>query len=237
MTPIPTQRPHSAERSSRTRRLLAASCCATVLATGAAAAWLAVGTAGVAHAYPEPAISPVSWELDFEYRTPQRIVLPDSNGQPQAFWYMIYTVTNNTDEEQLFLPVIELVSRDGTVLPANFNIPGSVHQAIDERTTSLNLATPKEITGLLRVGEDQAKSSVAIWREPTVEMGTFDIFVEGLSGEFATLKDAQGQPLTNSQGQPIIVRKTLQLTYKVRGDEYFPAQDQAVKVKDDWIMR
>ena len=61
--------------------------------------------------YPKPSPYPKSWELDFEHGTPTRVVVqvPGQN-VPQAYWYMTYTVTNNTDTEQLFLPSFDMAT-------------------------------------------------------------------------------------------------------------------------------
>src|SRR5207244_10368152 len=59
--------------------------------------------------YPKPSPYPKSWELKFEHGTPKRIVVqaPPST-VPKAYWYMTYTVTNDTDQHQLFLLAFEL---------------------------------------------------------------------------------------------------------------------------------
>ncbi len=59
----------------------------------------------LAQAYPKPSPYPKSWELDFQHGMPTRVVVqvPGQN-VPQAYWYMTYTITNNSDTEQLFLP-------------------------------------------------------------------------------------------------------------------------------------
>src|SRR5258706_9569208 len=67
-----------------------------------------------AQAYPKPSINRIAWELDFQHGMPSRIMVrvPGSDA-PQAFWYMPFTVTNNTGDEQQFLPVFELVDDKG----------------------------------------------------------------------------------------------------------------------------
>ncbi len=207
------------------------------LATAAVVAALASGTAllvspPAASAYPQPSFAPVAWEFYFENRTPGRIVVDG-----QAYWYLPYTVTNETDAERLFLPDIEMVTKDGEVLRANNNIPLAVFDAIKRRVRSLPLVTPQEVAGRLLLGRDRAKSSVAMWREPTPEMGTFDIYVGGLSGEVVRLTDRQGNELKDADGVPILVRKSKRLTYKVRGDDVSDGRDSIARVADTWVMR
>ena len=207
------------------------------LAAAAVAAALAAGTAMLATptpatAFPQPSFAPVAWELDFENRTPARIEVGG-----EAYWYLPYTVTNNTDEARLFLPDVEMVTREGDVLRAGDNIPLSVFNAIKGRVRSLPLIPPQEVAGRILVGRDQAKSSVAIWREPTTEMGTFDIYVGGLSGEVVRLTDREGNELTDADGVPILVRKTKRLTYRVRGDDIADGRDSIARVREEWVMR
>lgn len=206
------------------------------------AAFLVGGVAGLlatrpASAFPTPSVAPIAWEIDLKYRHPRRMVLEAGGQGTKAYWYMLYTVTNNSDSELFFVPAIELLTEDGRVVPANRNIPRSVFDAIASRTRSMDLTLPQDMSAELLVGEDQARSSVAIWEEPSAEMGTFDIFFGGLSGEIVVLTDANGEPLKDPDGNPIRVRKTRQLRYKVRGDDVHQQIDELVPVLDTWVMR
>ena len=60
-------------------------------------------------------------------------------------------------------------------------------------------------------------------------LGTFSIFIQGLSGEATTVK--------GPDNKDIVLRKTLQLEYQIRGDEIFPGQDEVVPKTETWIMR
>ena len=188
--------------------------------------------------YPTPSIAPVAWEIDFTYRTPRRIVVQvPGEDSPRAFWYMVYRVINNNDQEIFLVPAIDLVTRDGVSIPANRNTPLAAFQAVQNRARGTELTLPQEMAGKLLVGEDAQRSSVAIWEEPTREMGTFDIFIGGLSGEIQTLTDAQGEALKDSEGNPIRVRKTRHLRFKVRGDDQANFDDPVVLEHDGWVMR
>src|ERR1700679_4014069 len=85
-------------------------------------ALLAVRTAR-AGKFPEPSPYPVDWELTFTHDAPKRIVVdvPGSN-TPQAYWYIKYSVTNNSDKEQQFLPVFEMMTNDGTIIRSDDKI-------------------------------------------------------------------------------------------------------------------
>lgn len=182
-----------------------------------------------APAYPQPSRYPVSWEFDFEYATPQRIVVNVvTEANPQAYWYMTYRVTNNTDRERMFLPVFEMVSNDGRVIPSDRGIPPEVFEAIKRREHNQFLQPHAQIGGELRLGADQAKDGVAIWPEPMPEMGHFNIFVTGLSGETANITIGE---------ETFLLRKTLKLDFHVRGDHIRPGEDPIDPVVKEWVMR
>ncbi len=77
---------------------------------------------------------------------------------------------------------------------------------------------------------------VAIWEEPSSEPGMFSVFVTGLSGETTPLTDAEGKEIKDKDGNVIMLRKTLQLDFNVRGDELY-AGDPIDKTGEKWVMR
>ena len=194
---------------------------------------LAVAAGGVKTAkadFPKPSLYPISWEFKFEHGTPKRIsVKVPGSLVPQAYWYLPYTVTNETDQERIFLPVFEILTEDGRTIRSDKNIPFQVFQAIKAQEGNKLLLPAPQVAGELRLGPDQAKDGVAIWPEPSPRMGHFSIFVQGLSGEAATVK--------GPDKKDIILRKTLQLNYLIRGDEIFPGEDEVNKESEDWVMR
>jgi hypothetical protein len=156
------------------------------------------------------------------------VQVPGSNA-PKAYWYMTYTVTNNSDAEQLFIPSFDMALEDGRVILNDFKIPKEVFDAIKKREGARFLEPAALIGGQLRIGPDQAKDGVAIWPEPALRMGRFSIFCSGLSGEHATVK--------GPDGKDVILRKTLQLNYLIRGDEVYPGEDEVNEEAEQWVMR
>jgi hypothetical protein len=187
--------------------------------------------------YPKPSPYPISWELEFMHGSPKRVVVEVPGGAPRAYWYMTYTVMNNTDQERVFLPVFEMLTDDGRVIRSDKNIPYRVFEVIKSREGNRFLEHFTQLGGEIRLGEDQAKEGVAIWEEPMPEMGHFSIFVGNLSGEIVIMKDASGKPLKDPDGRPIILRKTKQLNYFVRGDEVLPGEDAVNEAAEQWVMR
>ena len=195
-------------------------------------------TALVRAEYPKPSVYPIAWELSFTHGMPQRIVVPaPGETVARAYWYLTYTVTNNTDLEQTFLPNIELLADDGRVIRSDTNIPAAVFNTIKAREKKQLLEPFTRIAGEIRLGEDQARDGVAIFPEPNTRMGHFSIFVAGLSGEATNLLDDQGNAVQDKDGQPVILRKTLRLNYHVRGDEVYPGEDEINENSEEWVMR
>jgi hypothetical protein len=206
---------------------------------------LGLTVAALAADYPEPSPYPTTWEITFDHKAPRRIVVDvPGHATPKAYWYMPYTVTNEGEETQTFYPQFDLLTEDGKLHRARNDVPRLVFDAIRGRERSQLMVPPTRAGGELRPGVDQARDSVAVWEEPAKDMGTFKIFVGGLSGEFAELKDDKGQLLKDAKGEPLIVRKTLQLTYGTNGDEVYPGEDpvnegegRIGKNAKTWVMR
>jgi hypothetical protein len=198
-----------------------------------------------AQAFPKPSVFPVSWQLKFEHSMPKRIVVKSPNDpNPQAYWYVTFTVKNLTEEEQRFLPVFELVTNDGKVVRSDKSIPTNVFDEIKKREHNKLLESLERVTGRILIGEDQARDSVAIWPEPSTRMGTFQVFVGGLSGETITLKNGEEFKVTDwtkvteeDKKGLTFLRKTLQLTYQIPGDEIRPEEDQVIAKGEEWVMR
>ena len=198
-----------------------------------------------APAYPKPAINRIAWELDFQHGLPTRIAvsLPGADA-PKAFWFMTFSVTNNTKDEQTFLPIFDLVDDRGNIHHSDQNIPKEVFAAIKAREKIKLLEPLSKASGRVLVGPDQSHDSVAIWPEPLERMGTFSIFVTGLSGEAVWYKDGKETALKDADwiktkpadaGQ--ILRKTMQIDVQIPGDEFYQGRDKIVQKDERWVMR
>ncbi|MEM8872955.1 MAG: hypothetical protein AAGD32_01740 [Planctomycetota bacterium] len=207
----------------------------------------AVGTLSIAtllpaepaQAFPTPSNYPISWELEFDYEDPRRIVVEvPGESEPKAFWYMTYRVTNNTDEEQLFLPVFEMLTSSGEVIRSDRGIHPDVFANIKARAGDAFLKESLDLSGsTLLIGDDQVQHGVAIWEEPNPELGKFTIFIGGLSGEAAPITKPDGDPLLDDQGRQILLFKTKQIDYRLLGDEIRPGNDPLEKEGESWVMR
>ena len=130
-----------------------------------------------------------------------------------------------------------MLTNDGNVIRSDKDIPEKVFNEIKDREKKQFLEPWTKIGGELLLGEDQSKDGVAIWEEPNPRMGKFSIYVSGLSGEHVELKDDKGNVMKDKDGNPIILRKTLQLKYHIRGDEVYPGEDDVNTEGEQWIMR
>lgn len=205
---------------------------------------------------PEPAPTPVSWEIDFKYLAPRRIdVQLAGSDKPEVFWYMVYTVTNTSGTTQYFYPTFELVTEDLRVIDTDMGISPLVFDAIRERhrITHKYLVSPTKAIGELQTGADYARESVAIWRASDLNVTQFTIYVAGLSGEARVLRNPAydpDQPETKTvvadDGYPrevtvnpkyFTLRKTLQLGYTLPGSPQARGQIEPRLDAARWIMR
>lgn len=227
---------------------------AAAQATQPAAGAAATAPSADVERFPEPSVYPIAWEVRFRAATPRRIVVQLA-GQPTplAYWYLTYSAVNRGDKEVQFEPEFTLsVQVDGRpkMIAGNRAIPGEVFEAIKRREGNPLLISPRKISvDPLNPGEEQSRDGVAIWEEPTQKLGTFSVFVAGLSGEQVTLRKAGDRfvkvdPAKGAdelkdvkEEDRVTLRKQLQLTYQVLGDERAAGNAPIVKKGEKWVMR
>ena len=208
-------------------------------------------TAREVGAGPEPALTPISWEFDFEYLDPPRRI----NVGGTSYLYLVYKVTNTSASSKRFQPTIQLVTEDLRVIDTDSGIRNDVFEAIRARhkQTHPHMIDPVSVIGDLRTGRDYSKESVAIWRENDVTVNNFSIFVAGLSGEAKLMKNPAYDPKKpetmsvqseDGQKREVVVnpkhftlRKTLELRYAIPGSASARDTRDPELVKSRWIMR
>ncbi len=187
-----------------------------------------VGTGSREFGAPEPSILPVSWELNFRHGPIERMIMP-VDGKNKTFWYIRYTVSNNSGRDVLFTPDFQLVTDTGSVSDAFKNVPNEVFGKIRDLYRNPLLQSPTNILGKLLQGDDNAKDGVIIFGDVAADGRKFQIFVSGLSGETAEVEN----PVTH---QPAVLQKTLELDYSVPGEAInIPTEQKLLGVK--WVMR
>jgi len=192
---------------------------------------------------PAPAIAPVSWESRFRYQDPQRVsVMVPGQKQPVVYWYMLYSVENPGDKEVDFYPQFDLVTDTLKVYHSEIKVSPEAFQAIRRRANEPLLVTPEKALGPLRCGKDQARRSVAIWRDFDPGARAFRVYVSGLSGERARLLNPTydpAQPDNDHNRKYFLLRKTLEIPYKLPAGptERSRAIPQRAAENQKWIMR
>ncbi len=206
----------------------------------------------------EPSPVPISWELELKYLDPRRIdiQLPGSD-KPQVFWYMVYTVTNPNQQSRRFYPICQFVTDELKIYNMDVGISPLVFDAIKERhkITHKYLVHPTKAVGALLSGDDNARESVAVWRDVDMppSVNGFRIYVAGLSGETRLVPNPKYDPkqpevrLVKDEGgrereEPVnpkafTLRKTLELKYNLPGSPEARATVDAERGDMRWIMR
>jgi len=207
-------------------------------------------------AAPVPSPVPKSWQLNFDFVDPQTITvrLPGRD-KPQTFWYILYTVTNNSGQEVQFFPKFELVTNTMQVLPGDPGVHPMVFEAVRarHRPTHPLLVEPVKVMGRLLQGPDNAKSSVVIWPQFDIAANQFTVYVAGLSGESVLLPNPSYHPdqpeydvKTLGDGTEVrlpvnlkffTLRKTLAVRYILPGDEQTRVSARVGRLEMQWIMR
>jgi hypothetical protein len=190
---------------------------------------------------PEPAIVPAAnqWTLNVVYNQPQQITVKiPGERKPQRFWYVILTLTNNTNIDVPFYPTNELVTDTFQIIPAYRDTRNVVFDKIKARhkknfpfIESLETAENRILQG-----EDNTKDLVIIWPDFDSKAKNISLYIAGLSNETVVIehpsqKDPNGNP------EKIYLRKTLQLDYSIGGDPNFRSNTSLIFKAMNWVMR
>ncbi len=197
----------------------------------------------VASAAPTPSVAPRNWQLDFDFEDLKRIdiVLPGDKA-PTTFWYILYTVTNNSGKDVEFYPSFELVTSSLQVVAGGDNISPSVYDAISAQHRKLHpfFRNPTQVVGPLLQGPDNALTSAAVFRNFDLAANEVKVYVGGLSGEIVSVPNPafDGQKPESAQNMRFFpLRKSLVIPYDIPGDERTRQKAPPIRKKVDWVMR
>ncbi|MFP4106393.1 MAG: hypothetical protein ACLFVU_09920 [Phycisphaerae bacterium] len=200
-----------------------------------------------AHAVPEPAEVPLSWELDVRIEKPIAISaeVPGSD-EKQVFWYLRYEIINRTGEDRDFVPEIFLYTDTGHIVRADASVPSAVYDKIRKLHNDPLMRKVSGMAGKVLQGEDNSKRGVAVFRDFDPKAGGFDIFIGGLSGETQTMKlpapievvetDLRGNKKKVVK-DTVTLNKTLQLTYDIFGEAAARPRSRVILEDRKWVMR
>jgi hypothetical protein len=198
---------------------------------------------GLGQGAPTPRLAPTRWELEFAFRDPMRIslTLPGDSG-PTTFWYLLYTVTNNSGQEVDFYPTFDIVTDTLQTVEGGAEISPRVQDAIRARHKSEYpfFIEPTKVSGKLLQGEDNARASCAIFRGFDPQASRFTIYVAGLSGEIQRARNVAfdpKKPESDENPKFYTLRKTLAITYDLPGDPQTRKAATPVRVSREWVMR
>jgi len=195
----------------------------------------------VSMAAPEPAIVPApgQWTLDMEFTHPQQITLlrgPDN--KPVNFWYTIITLTNNSGDDVDFFPKCDLMTDSYQIIPAGKFVSPALFDQIKNRHKSIYpfLERLNNAGSKILQGEDNTKDIAVIWPDFDTQAKNIQLFITGLSNETVAVDhpvstDEDGKPLQ------IFLRKTLELSYSLRGDQALRSNSSFAFQGKRWIMR
>ncbi|MFQ5463577.1 MAG: hypothetical protein ACE5E5_13255 [Phycisphaerae bacterium] len=196
-----------------------------------------------AEAAPKPKIAPATWQVDFAFDDPQRITLKAPGDlEPTTYWYLLFTVTNNTGRDVPFYPSFRLVTDALQVVEGGAGIAPHVYEAIfaRHRLQAPYITEPFRITGTLLQGEENARMSVAVFRMFDANASKFTIYVSGLSGDVERVRNPDFDPTraeSDSNVRFFMLRRTLAIDYALPGDEEARFAATPMRRSRRWIMR
>ena len=190
---------------------------------------------------PEPAIvaGPGEWTVDVRFEHPQQIELrAGGDNKPRRFWYTILTLTNRTNRDVDFYPQCDLMTDTFQLIPAGRETPGIVFERIKRRHQSKYpfLESLEKAGNRILQGQDNTKDIAIIWPDFDAKAKNIKLFISGLSNETVVIdhpvaKDKTGKPVK------VFLRKTLELSYAVRGDATFRSEARLMHKGKRWVMR
>jgi len=211
---------------------------------GLALATIVVGT-GISFGFPKPSPVPMDWELNFKFQDLKRIKVTVPGQKERTYWYMIYSVTNNTGQDVMFYPEFTLVTDKLQVVPGMVDVEPEVFNAIKKqyKATYPWLEHPSKVIGKLLQGKDNTRDSVMIWPDFDVKASSVDVFIGGLSGEMLSVPNptfVAGKSDPNKVPEVFVLRKTLVIHFALPTD---PANRERISPSRkgqepvEWVMR
>lgn len=176
---------------------------------------------------------PDIWVLDFNFRGPRFISTNVPGKGRKLVWYMTYKVSNKTGKQRLFIPHFLLETDTGkvyrdVVLPQAEKAVIAREDPTRQLLNSVTIAdeipnTPSESVPVERYG-------VCFFEDVDPKARQFKVYVTGLSNGYLTVSDSKDKT-------DVTRRKTLQLDFLKRGDEFLPDEKEIRFSGYEWIYR
>ncbi len=227
--------------------VLAGLCAACLAQAGDVPTTQPAATQPAAGGPPKPNVVPLQWEFTVELDRLRAIpVRLQGQKEDQLFWYLRYTVINRSDADHFFVPEFVLYTDTGQLVRAGRKVPTAVFYAIKKLHNDPMLKTQTSMTRKILLGEDNAKSGVAIWPDFDARAGMVDIFIAGLSGETKAIElpkpvqvvetDWKGNKRTVTKTR-LLLSKTRHLRYSIPGEKSGRRKVVPKLVKKQWVLR
>jgi hypothetical protein len=191
---------------------------------------------------PEPEVVQKAnqWTLNVAYSAAEQITLQTGNSkQPQRYWYIILSVTNNTFLDEVeFYPLCRLITDTFQEIPADKKVSTAVFNAVKQKhqgsypfLESLDFKDHR-----VARGQDNTRDFAIIWPDFDPKAKQASLFIGGLSNETTVVEDPK---LKDENGEPkkVFLQKTLQLKYAVAGDERLRSAAVMREIEKNWVMR
>jgi hypothetical protein len=186
------------------------------------------------------------WTFDLQFERPEPIVVTAPGGEKQIYWYVVYTVTNRTGADRNFVPVFTLFADTGAV--ARAGIYPTVYEAIKKTRKIKFLENAVQMIGKLLMGDDNARTGVAIFPPLDPKATRFTIFIEGLSGEYIERPGPAEPPVASKGEEPnpetvkekdklLRLRKCMAITYALPNENWMTTLDQPIFKDKKWTWR
>ena len=191
-------------------------------------------------AAPRPAMVklPGIWTIDTEFENLRPIMWSEDGETTHRYWYIILSLTNNSDLTVPFYPSIELMTDTFCSVEANDFPTAALFKSIKLANQGKYpfLMSYDEIENSVNRGSDNTVDIAVIFKDFDPKAKSLSVFVEGLSNETATLEHPSDK---DSDGNPVVVRlrKTLKINYKTPGDNTAKSSRSLVFDSLEWVMR
>ncbi len=185
---------------------------------------------------PEPAVVQTAgqWTADVKFEPLRQLVYqPTETAKPRRFWYTILTIENRTGQDIGFFPKCDLMTDTFEILPAGKLVPEVVFAHIKKRhhrKYPLLQYLPKVKSKILQ-GEDNAIDVAVIWSDVKPQSKNIKLFITGLSNETTAVD------VPDAQDAVIFLRKTLELTFQLKGESVWRSDSDIVFRGKRWVMR
>ncbi|MBN2063277.1 MAG: hypothetical protein JW745_00630 [Sedimentisphaerales bacterium] len=193
------------------------------------------GSAPIPASFPDANV----WQLDLElHGDPSQISLTlPGEEKARRFWYMVYTITNNSNTDIDYYPVVEVLTNTFKLYEAGKVPVKPVFQEIKKRYADSVPLLERElvVAGKILQGIDNARDCVLILDDFDPNATSVKVFIKGLSNETAVVEQIDEKDEKNNK--KYLLQKTLMLEYSVPGDQF--NQDKKVMLfnRREWIMR